>query len=145
MKKTIDFIKKNSLPLALIILGCLIFYWVKDYKKVPSGIGPDFFPKIVATLMIGLSALCIVLEKNKETKGEFVQKKGALTKVLLLSAMLIVAIIIMKYVYSLLGVFLFLFSYFCLFANVKWTKSLILSAVGTVIIYAMIIILRISM
>jgi len=145
MKKTIDFLKKNSLPLCLIVLGCLMFYLVKDYKQVPSGIGPAFFPKVVATLLISLSIVYIATHWNKEQKGEFVQKNGAGIKIILVCVMFIAAVLIMQYVYPLLGIFLFLFGYLCLFSQVKWWKSIIVSLVGTGVLYVMMLTLRISM
>lgn len=145
MKKALDFIKKNSLPIALTILGILIFYWVRDYKQVPSGIGPAFFPKVVATLLIGLSLIQIIVSGMKENKGEFTPKDGSSLKILLVCILFIACVLIMKYVYSLLGIFLFLMGYLCIFASVKIWKSLIISVIGTGVMFLMIHFLSISM
>lgn len=145
MKKALNFIKRNSFPIALIILGLLIFYWVRNYKQVPSGIGPAFFPKVVATLLIGLSIIQIIVSGRKENEGEFTPKSGSSFKILLVCVMFIACVLIMKYVYSLLGIFLFLVGYLCIFASVKFWKSLIISLVGTGVMFLMIHFLSISM
>lgn len=145
MKKVLSFVKKNSFLICLIVLGCLIFYWVKDYKQVPSGIGPAFFPKVVATLLIALSVICMVTHRNTEQKGEFEVKDGASKKILIASVMFIFAVNIMKYIQAELGIFVFLFSYLCYFASVKWWKSVLVSILGTAVMYIMIVLLRISL
>jgi hypothetical protein len=145
MKKTLSFILKNSLPICLIILGCLIFYWVRNYRQVPSGIGPDFFPKVVATMMISLSLICIATQRNKEVKGEFVQKNDAPLKIAMVITLFITSVLIMKHIYPLLGIFIFLFAYLSLFVNINKLKSLIIATIGTAIMFVMILALRISM
>ncbi len=145
MKKALEIIKKNSLPLAMIVLGCLMFFWVRNYKEVPSGIGPAFFPRVVATLLIGLSVICIATHWKLPNKGEFVQKHGASLKIAIVCAMFIAAVMIMKYIFPALGIFLFLAGYLILFAHVKWWKAIIIAVVGTGVVYLMMLALRISM
>lgn len=145
MEKTIKFIKKNAIPISLIILGCLIFYWVKDYKEVPSGIGPAFFPKVVASLMIGLSIICIFTHLNKEEKGEFVEKRSSVWKIAYTAILLIMCTLLMEHVHVMLGVVLFLIGFLKVLAQLNWLKTLLISLIGSGVLYLAIMALQISM
>jgi len=145
MSKIIKFLKKNSFPISLIVLGSLILFWIKDYRKVPSGIGPDFFPRIIATLLIGLSTICIFVEWKKDNVGEVVPDKEALIKILISAILFVGCTLIMRYVHVLIGVFLFLVGYIKAVSEEKWARTLLISVFGTGIIYLILIILRVRM
>ena len=129
----------------MIVLGCLTFYWTRNYRKVPSGIGPAFFPRIIAGCLIALSVACILLNWNKKEKGEFVQKAGAIQKIVLTCALIIGMVLLMQYVHPILGIFLFLVGYLRLLSGESWKATLIISAVGCALLYATICALRIPM
>lgn len=145
MNAFLKFIKKNSLPIALIILGCFVFYWVRDYKQVPSGIGPSFFPKVVATMMIGFSLICIISQWRVENKGEVKPDRTAVIKIVISTTLLIASVLLMKYVHVIIGISIFLFGYLKLLSGEKWLKSTVISVVGTGLLYATILILRVPM
>ncbi len=145
MKKVLKFVSKNSFPLFLIILGLLIFYWVRDYRQVPSGIGPDFFPKIVATLMIGLSVIVIFMQLKKDNPGEVKPSSKNVLQIVYTTVSMIALVYIMKYVNPILGIALFLLGYLKVIAGVNWLKTVIISAVGTGLMYLVIMVLRIQM
>lgn len=141
----VKFLKKFSLPCFLIVLGSLIFYWTKDYKGVPSGLGPDIFPRIVATLMIVLSVISIILDWKKDIVGEFTPNRAAIIKMIITVTALIALVLLMKYVHVVLGIALFLAFYLHWIADLPWKKTLIISVIGTVVLYLVILTLRIPL
>ena len=145
MKNVGKFLKKNSFPVFLILFGCLIFFWTRNYKEVPSGIGPAFFPRVVAVLMIGLSAVCIWSERNKDVCGEVSPDRQAVTKIGMTVAALIIMVLLMKYVHPLAGIFLFLFFYLNRMSGLTVKNTLLISVVGTAVLYGVILALRIPM
>lgn len=139
-------LKNNTLPCALIVLGLLVFFLTKDYKQVPSGLGPAFFPRIVAFLMIFLSVLCILFPGH--TLGEEAQSMGnreAYFKIVITVVSLIVLTVVMKYVHPLLGILAFLFTYLKAIAKISLKKTIIITVAGTVVLYFVILALRIPM
>jgi len=145
MKKLSIFLKKNSLPVTLIILGLLVLYWIRDYRQVPSGLSPAFFPRLVALLMIGFSILTISIHFKKDNKGEFTPNKIANQKIMLTTVFFVVTINLMKYVHVIIGIIFFLLVYLLLIAKLSWKKTVIITTVGTLILYGMIFVLRISL
>lgn len=145
MKKDIlTTLKKNSFAVALFVLGLLIFYWIRDYKEVPSGIGPAFFPRIVAFLMIALSIVCILMPDNQEEKEPEVNKSATLN-IVITTISLIVMVGVMKYIHPLLGILLFLAVYLKIIAKLSAAKTAIITVIGTGILYLVILTLRIPM
>jgi len=145
MEKVVCFLKKNSFSLFCIILGLLIFYWVKDYPKVPSGIGPAFFPKIVASLLIGFSLLCLVSHKGKKNVGEVNPDKEAVMKIGGSAVFFIFSTVLMQQVNVFVGIFFFLVAYLKLIAGEGWLKTLVVSIVGLLLFFVTIAALRIPM
>lgn len=135
-------VKKNSFAVALIVLGALIFYWVRDYKEVPSGIGPAFFPKIVAAMMIVLSIISIVMPDDGAVETA---DKSATFNIFVTTISLVGMVVIMKYIHPILGIILFLCTYLKVIAKLKTAQTAIITAVGTVILYVVILVLRIPM
>ena len=147
MKKDIlSAIKKNSFAAALIGLGILIFIWTRDFKEVPSGLGPAFFPRIVAAMMIGLSILCICMPEEK-AKGESEEnnRKGGAFSIGITVTSLIVMVGIMKYIHPLLGILLFLAVYLKVIAKLDTVKTILITVTGTAVLYLVILALRIPM
>lgn len=137
-------LKNNTFAAALIILGVLIFYWTKDYKEVPSGIGPAFFPRIVATLLIVLSAINYLMpDKKQETESS--GEKTAVGKIVFTTVSLLLMVAVMKYIHPVLGIFLFLAAYLKKIAELDLKKTIIITAIGTGILYVAILALRIPM
>lgn len=139
------FLKKNSFAIFLMILGCLIFFWTRDYKQVPSGIGPAFFPRVVATMMLLFSVISMYLERNRELEGEVSPDRQAYAKIAITVASLIVMVLLMQYVHVLAGIFVFFVLYLMLIARESVKNTLLISGVGTVILYFTILALRIPM
>lgn len=129
----------------MIVLGCLTFFWTRNYRKVPSGIGPAFFPRIIAGCLIALSIACIVLNLGKKERGEFVQKAGAVKKIIITCALIIGMALLMEHVHPLIGIFLFLIGYLRLLSGESWKATLIISTLGCALLYATIYALRIPM
>lgn len=143
-RNPVSVLKKNSLPVALIVLGLLIFYWTRDFKQVPSGIGPAFFPRIVAVMMIGLSIICILMPDFKveeETKAG----KSAAKNIVITVVSLIVMVGVMKYIHPVLGIFLFLALYLKVIAKSGTRNTAVITVAGTAVLYLVIRILRIPM
>lgn len=137
-------LKRKSFAIALIVLGALIFFWTRDYKQVPSGIGPAFFPRIVATMLIVLSAICVLMpEKGESTEAQ--TDRGAAKNIVITVVSLIVMVGIMKYLHPLLGIFLFLGMYLKVIAGLTWKKTGIITVIGTAVLYVAILTLRIPM
>lgn len=139
-------IKKNTFAAALIVLGVLIFIWTKDYKQVPSGLGPGFFPRIVAGMMIGLSILCMIMPEGKAEK-EIEQKTGksGTFDIVITVVSLIVMVGIMKYVHPLLGILMFLAVYLKVIAKLDIVRTAVITVAGTAVLYLVILTLRIPM
>lgn len=129
----------------MIVLGCLTFYWTRNYRKVPSGIGPAFFPRLIAACLIALSVACIALNLGKRERGEFVQKAGAVGKIALTCALIIAMVLLMEHVHPVAGIFLFLMGYLKMLSGESWKASVIISVLGCALLYAMIAALRIPM
>lgn len=140
-----DVLTIHSFPLALIVLGSLVLYWIRDYKKVPSGIGPDFFPRIVAVMLIGFSLISMFLQRDKENTGEFKPIQGSTGKIVTVVVLLIVSTQLMSTVHVALGIFVFLFGYLKLIAKQKLTLAVITSVIGAVALYTVVVLLRIPM
>lgn len=138
-------IKNNSFTVFLLALGFLILYWTKDYKEVPSGIGPAFFPRIVATLLIVLSVIGLLLSLRKEGGGSMTVEKSASVNILISVVSLTVMVGIMKYIHPLAGIALFLLVYLKVIAKLKWVQTLIITGAGTVVLYLVILALRIPL
>lgn len=145
MQQKLSFLKKNLLPVCCIVLGCLIFFWVRNYPEVPSGIGPAFFPKVVAVMLILFSVIYLVSHRNKVNEGEVNPDRQAWVKIALTTGLFIGATVLMQYVHVVLGIFVFLFAYLMLLAKEKWIPSLLISAIGTAVLYGMVVALRIPM
>ena len=145
MNKVLYYLKKNLLPITLIVLGSLIFYWVKDYREVPSGIGPAFFPKIVGTFLIGLSILFMILSRKKEKKGEFVSLPGAWIKIVSAAALFVTSTLLMEHVNLIVSIVVFLVVYLKWIAGLSWIKTAIVSVIGTGILYVAVILLKIPL
>jgi len=129
----------------MIVLGCLTFFWTRNYRRVPSGIGPSFFPRLIAGCLIALSIACIVLNWKKIEVGEFVQKASAVKKIVIACALIIAMVLLMEHVHPIPGIFIFLLGYLRLLSGESWKASIIISALGCALLYAMIIALRIPM
>ena len=139
-------IKNNSFTVFLLALGFLILYWTKDYKEVPSGIGPAFFPRIVAWLLIVLSVIGLLLSLRKEGgSGSMTVEKSASVNILISVVSLTVMVGIMKYIHPLVGIALFLLVYLKVIAKLKWVQTLIITGAGTVVLYLVILALRIPL
>lgn len=136
--------KKNSFPLSLIVLGLLIFYWTRDFKQVPSGIGPAFFPRIVAILLIGLSIICILMPDHKASE-EIKTGKDAAKNIAITVVSLILMVGVMKYIHPVIGISLFLALYLKVIAKTGLKNTAIITVAGTAILYIVIRILRIPM
>lgn len=145
MDKITKFLKKNSFAICLIILGGLIFFWTRNYKQVPSGIGPAFFPRVVATMLILFSAISIYLERNREPEGEVSPDRQAYIKIGITVASLVAMVLLMQYVHALVGIFVFLVVYLTVIAKENIKKTLLIAVVGTVILYFAILALRIPL
>lgn len=138
-------IKNNSFTVFLLALGFLILYWTKDYKEVPSGIGPAFFPRIVAWLLIVLSVIGLLLSLRKEGGGSMTVEKSASVNILISVVSLTVMVGIMKYIHPLAGIALFLLVYLKVIAKLKWVQTMIITGAGTVVLYLVILALRIPL
>lgn len=145
MKKLIDFIKKHSLPVSLIFLGMIVLYWIRDYRQVPSGLSSAFFPRLVAILMIVLSVLTILIHFKKENEGEFTPSKSANFKILLTTVLFLSTINLIKHVHVVVGIVFFLVTYLKIIAKITWKKTMLITFIGTIILYGMIFLLRISL
>lgn len=143
--KILDVLKTHSFPLVLIVLGSLVLYWIKDYKKVPSGIGPDFFPRIVAIMLIGFSLIVMFLQRGKENTGEFKPIQGSTSRIAVVVVLLIVSTQLMGTVHVALGIFVFLLGYLKFIAKQKLALAIITSVIGAVALYAVVVLLRIPM
>lgn len=143
--KILTVLKIHSFPLTLIVLGFLVLYWIKDYKKVPSGIGPDFFPRIVAIMLIGFSLILMFLQRDKENDGEFQPVKGSTGKIVTVVLLLIISTQLMSKVHVILGIFVFLFGYLKIIAKQKLNLAIITSLIGAVALYTVVLLLRIPM
>ena len=145
MANITKFLKKNSFAIFLIILGGLIFFWTRNYKQVPSGIGPAFFPRVVATMLILFSAISIFLERNRELEGEVTPDRKAYMNIGITTVSLIIMVLLMQHVHALVGIFVFFVLYLTLISKENMKKTLMISAVGTAILYVTILVLRIPM
>lgn len=135
-------LKGNTLSLALIALGGLILFWIRDYKEVPSGIGPAFFPRIVAFMMIGLSLISLLFPDGKAPEKTTSQAKWSIAFTV---AALLVMVAVMKYVHPMAGIVLFLGAYLKVIAKLDLMPWLAVTAGGSVLLYAVILALRIPM
>jgi len=142
--KGLRLIKNNSFTIFLLVLGMMILYWTRDYKEVPSGIGPAFFPRIVAALLIGLSVICLLFSLKKEDSAMTVEKHASVNIVISVVS-LTVMVGIMKYVHPLAGIALFLLVYLKVIAKLAWVRTLIITGAGTAVLYLVILILRIPL
>lgn len=132
----------NTFSVALIILGGLILFWIRDYKEVPSGIGPAFFPRIVAFMMIGLSLISLIFPDGKQPEQtDKTAKLSILFTVLALLAMTAV----MKYVHPMAGIVLFLGAYLRVIARLKTVQWAVVTIGGSALLYVVILALRIPM
>lgn len=143
--KAKKFLKKNAFPLCLIILGCLIFYWTKDYKPVPSGLGPSFFPRLVAVLMMFLSILDIIQNRKMPEKQPNEKAKTGNIQIVETVCALLAMVLLMKYVHPIVGIALFLGFYLFVIAKLDWKQATIITLVGTALLYMIILALRIPM
>jgi len=143
--KLVAITKINLFSIVLIVIGVLIFYWVKDYKKVPSGIGPDFFPKIVASMLIGFSVVNILIQKDNKNASEFTVKKGSEAKIAFTSILLISSVLIMMHVHFSVGMLLFLLGYLKILAKLEWKHVIIISVLGSIGMSLAALLLRIPM
>lgn len=134
--------KGNTFSVALIVLGGLILYWIQDYKEVPSGIGPAFFPRIVAFMMIGLSLISLIFPEGKAPEPI---SKSAKLNILFTVVSLLVMVAVMKYVHPMAGIILFLGVYLKWIAKLRAAQWAIITAVGSILLYGMILALRIPM
>lgn len=145
VSKLVAITKINLFSIVLIVIGVLIFYWVKDYKKVPSGIGPDFFPKIVASMLIGFSVVNILIQKDNKNASEFTVKKGSEAKIAFTSILLISSVLIMMHVHFSVGMLLFLLGYLKILAKLEWKHVIIISVLGSIGMSLAALLLRIPM
>ena len=139
------FLKKNAFPLCLIILGCLMFYWTKDYKPVPSGLGPSFFPRLVAVLLIFLSVLDIIQNRKMPAKQADAKTKSGTIQIIATVCALLAMVLQMKYVHPIVGIALFLGFYLFVIAKLNWKQTAVITVAGTLLLYAVILALRIPM
>lgn len=137
--------KKHSLPVSLIILGILVLYWIRGYRQVPSGLSPAFFPRLVSILMIALSVLTILIHLKKENEGEFTPNRSANFKIMLTTVLFLSTISLMKYVHVVFGIIFFLLTYLKIIAKISWKKTIVITVIGTIILYGMIFLLKISL
>jgi len=145
MVKAQGFLKRHSFALFCIVVGCFVFFWVRNYPEVPSGIGPAFFPKVIASMLVGLSIVCIAVNWDKDLKGEVSPDKLAIRKIVFTSVLFVIATLLMEHVHVMVGIFLFLVAYIKVIAQEKWVKTIMISGIGSVAMFFAVEALRIPM
>ena len=118
----------------------LVYYLIEALKMTPSLevdiIGPGFFPKVIG--VFGLILVCILFLSSKDSKkgvGEREKKISLEYQHLTPILLLLIYVLTLEKIGFVLGTFLFL-SFNLKFLGVeKWTRSLIVSAVITAVIY----------
>ncbi len=96
-------------------------------------------------MMIGFSLICIFSQWRVENKGEVKPDRTAVIKIAISTTLLIVSVLLMEYVHVIIGISIFLVGYLKLLSGEKWLKSTVISVVGTGLLYATILILRVPM
>lgn len=143
----------------VIILCCFIFIGIyiiivaSGYPSIPNTMSSGFFPTVASVFLVCLSLAELLLtlfvyNKNtsagKNDEGISIHRSG-LSKILIVTAMLIAMVLIMRYVLPVLGIFIFLLTYLILISKQTIKLSVPISLVGTMVLYLVIKLLRIPL
>ena len=133
-----------------ILIGIYVIIVASGYPSIPNTMSPGFFPIAASILLVCLSAaellLTLFVYKVPITAEEgALPGRGALSKIIIVNAMLIAMVLIMRYVYPILGIFIFLFAYLVLISKQRLKFSVPVSITGTAAIYLFIKALRIPL
>lgn len=117
----------------LVGIGCLLLAMIflfmsfdlAFYQDKSGSIGPGFFPRLTAGLLVLLSTIYVIqLFKDKAQKQEQKLDKIIIVKQVTLLTLLILCIFLSDIIGMLLSIILFLFIMLVTVLKVNWAKSL---------------------
>ena len=145
--------EKVIILMCFILIGLYVIFVASGFPSIPNTMSPGLFPIMASILLVCLSITELVLtlffyDKKDLTiakEEEPPVQKRLISKILLVNGMLIAMVLIMRYVYPILGVFVFLFTYLILIAKQHLKLCIPASLIGTAAIYLFIRLLRIPL
>lgn len=126
--------KSNRIiSILFILLSIYVYYEALSFPKGVASHGPDFMPRLVATILLVLSGMLFISTfLKKDIKYlEKVNTKGLLFHI----GFMVLFAIVLNSVGVLISVPIFLFAYFKIYGDISNRKNAILSISITVVMY----------
>lgn len=136
-----------------ILLGVYVIIVAAGYPSIPHTMSPGLFPMVASILLVCLSIAELIrtlfaynkIAHSDESEESVLLHEAGISKILIVNVMLIALVLIMRYVNSTLGIFVFFLTYLILIAKQRIKLSILVSSVGTAAIHLFIRLLRIPL